>query len=120
VSCIDALARLQSNSTVGDRFCIWVEDELPSFDGKISRPFYDEFRNGLVHEARIKNGGRFAVDQPTTIDLTVGILSINPTLLADEVTCALSKYLAALKGQSKACQHLIVKLKTEFQYELTL
>jgi len=121
VSCIDALSRLQSKSKAGvrRRFCAWVENELPSFHSPaIAGRFYDEFRNGLVHEARIKKGGQFSLEQSSTVDTASGVLSINPMRLAKEVYVALQRYVATLKGRPTACQDLLARLKTDFKYEL--
>lgn len=54
VSCIDALARIRFGDGVGRRFCKFALDELKSFsDPDMAERFYDEFRNGLVHEGRL-------------------------------------------------------------------
>ena len=120
VSCVDALARLRSTATVGHRFCTWIRDELPSFhDAHIARRFYDEFRNGLVHEARIKNGGQFSLEQAKTVDTGSGVLSINPKYLVSEVGVALQRYIFELKAKPSACNDLLKRLKKDFQYELS-
>src|SRR5262245_37143228 len=53
VSCVDALARFKYGiaATVHYRFTNFASNELVSFGGGLSERFYDEFRNGLVHEA---------------------------------------------------------------------
>lgn len=120
VSCIDALARLELSGGVGARFCTWVRDELQSFGNiEIAHRFYDEFRNGLVHEARIKNGGQFSLEQSKTVDTASGVLSINPQHLADEVSAALHHYIAKLRAEPRACNELLGRLKIDFQYELS-
>jgi hypothetical protein len=56
VSCIDALARARfSDPKVGDRIKRFAREELKSFPREaLAVRFYHDFRNGLVHEARIK------------------------------------------------------------------
>jgi len=120
VSCIDALARLQQSTGVGDRFRTWVRAELQSFaNPDIAHRFYDEFRNGLVHEARIKNGGQFSFDQPKTVDVVSGALSVNPRHLADEVSNALDRYVSRLKRETNTRNKLLERIKTDFEHELT-
>jgi hypothetical protein len=120
VSCIDALARIESSAGVGDRFRSWVKDELQSFnDGEIARRFYEEFRNGLVHEARIKNGGQFSLEQSKTVDTTMEVLSINPKCLAEEVGIALDRYVDKLRSDGSSCDKLRVRLKEDFRYEFS-
>jgi hypothetical protein len=43
---------------VGDRIKYWLASEISEFDQKLAELFYDHFRNGLVHEGHIKNGGQ--------------------------------------------------------------
>ena len=78
VSCIDALSCLQSKpkASVRRRFCSWIKTGLPSFgSAAIAERFYCEFRNGLVHEARIKKGGQFSLEQSCTMDKGIKIKS---------------------------------------------
>jgi hypothetical protein len=93
VSCIDALARLRLGGGVGKRFEKFTHDALSSFSGvDLAQRFYQEFRNGLVHEARLKKGGQFSLETKATVELLDGLLIINPRLLAEEVREALSAY----------------------------
>lgn len=71
VSTIDLLACLTiscNSGTVGMRFKQWIKDHITAFDNSdpnseiLADKFYDEFRNGLVHEGRIKNVGQFSYD----------------------------------------------------------
>ncbi len=102
------------------RFCTWIKTDLPSFRGAaIADRFYCEFRNGLVHEARIKNGGQFSLEQSCTVNTASGVLSVNPMQLAKEVSDALQQYVATLKSRQSDCRKLLARLKTDFQYELT-
>ncbi|MCX9009527.1 MAG: hypothetical protein OIN66_00255 [Candidatus Methanoperedens sp.] len=72
VSTIDLLAciTISCNSrTVGMRFKQWLKEHITAFDNSdpnsdiLADKFYDEFRNGLVHEGRIKNVGQFSYDK---------------------------------------------------------
>jgi hypothetical protein len=120
VSCIDALARIRSgNKAVGPRFRNWCEQELPSFRGnQISIRFYDDFRNGLIHEARIKNGGEFTLESNSTVERKDHILSINPLCLLKEVSVALDRYVALLKQNGNERNSFLQKIVSDFAYEL--
>jgi hypothetical protein len=98
VTCIDALARLRSGGGVGERFCRFAGKELHSFgDRELAKRFYEEFRNGLVHEGRLKKGGQFSLETGATVEQTGEILLVNPKYLANEVRAALRSYLAILE-----------------------
>ena len=66
---IDFLAGIEffPNQNVADRYKKWLNNRIPQFRDSdpqkpnqlISARFYYEFRNGLVHEGRIKNAGQF-------------------------------------------------------------
>ncbi len=97
VSCIDALARFRFGGLVGARFRKFVAEDLRSFSGDgVAQRFYDHFRNGLVHEARIKKGGQFSLETKTTVEELGGLLLINPVCLAHEVRAALESYVTLL------------------------
>jgi hypothetical protein len=70
LSALDALARLLTGiSGVGERFRSAAEEI--GIDSSSSQQFYDFYRNGLLHEARIKSGACFdqsAVDLLQKID----------------------------------------------------
>lgn len=98
VSCIDALARIRFGDGVGKRFGKFALDELKSFSAPgVAERFYDEFRNGLVHEGRLKNGAQFSLEIGTTIEQLDGILVVNPKYLGNEVRSALDSFVALLQ-----------------------
>jgi hypothetical protein len=101
VSCIDALARVRFGVGVGERFKRFARYELKSFAaGDLAERFYLDFRNGLIHEARLKEGGQFSLEVEKTAQEIDGILLVNPGLLIDEVRSALAGYVAQLHGES--------------------
>lgn len=73
VSCIDALSRYDSKyaklDTDQKRISQWVQEKLPSFEDGYNSRFYYDFRNGLVHEARIKKAGSFSYEIDKTFIL---------------------------------------------------
>lgn len=57
VTTIDFLARIAIGSDkVGERLRVWLKDNISANDDLANR-FSKDFRNGLVHEGRIKNCG---------------------------------------------------------------
>jgi hypothetical protein len=120
VASIDALARLtRPEPEVGIRFVRWMTSELPGFgDENLSRRFYREFRNGLVHECRIKNGGKFAlVSERETVRILNGVLIVNVRCLFEEVDDALRKYIELLRQNLNERNRLSTLLLKEFEYE---
>jgi len=102
--CVDALARLEtSDSVVGRRFKSFVRDNLPSFASpERADSIYDDFRNGLIHEGRIKSGAQFSLDIGETITNIEGIVLVNPMLLAGEVSVALDRFIEVLRADAGA------------------
>ncbi len=123
VSCIDALAKLRYGkryrNKVGQRFKKWIKEELVSFkDTEFAHRFYDDFRNGLVHETRIKNGGEFSLEQKCTANVYYFSLRINPLNLYEEVVTALSRYKQQLISDQAFRDEFISNLRVTFEREL--
>jgi len=67
ITTVDFLARISiGTDRVRERITDWLKTNIVGFRGNLNSPkqtlanrFYDEFRNGLVHEGRIKNAGQF-------------------------------------------------------------
>lgn len=115
VSVIDFMAGLHRYASqlrrrpVGNDFETFVENKLPGFvQTGLATRFYDEFRNGLIHDNRIKNGGEFSFETTTTVTVIVDgdLLRINPDLLTAEVTEALRSLVERLKADSAARERL--------------
>lgn len=121
VSSIDALAEIQSGSQgVKSRFCKWTAAELKSFeDPDVNKRFYEDFRDGLVHNARVKRGSQFSLDQNATVVYERSILSINPLLLADEVNDALSRFVTKLENNEPLRDLFVKRIRSEFKDELS-
>jgi len=100
--CVDALARLQTGDpVVGRRFKNFVRDHLPSFASEARAAcLYEDFRNGLIHEGRIKSGAQFSLDAPETLTSINGIVLVNPVVLANEVGGALDRYVDVLHADA--------------------
>ena len=97
VTCIDSLARLRFGGEVGRRFKKFARQELPSFsETRTAERFYEEFRNGLVHEGRLKEGAQFSIEIENTLNEIDGVLLINPKFLAEELRTSLTSYIDRL------------------------
>ncbi len=103
VTTIDFMAGLHhfaealADRSVGSDFRWFARNKLQSFhSGDLAMRLYDEFRNGLTHEARIKNAGEFSFSWSQTVRLASGRLCINPTWLLREVKEALDQQIAEL------------------------
>jgi hypothetical protein len=110
VSCIDALARVRFNDPkVGDRIKRFARTELKSFPSDaLAARFYEDFRNGLVHEARIKDGGQFSLEIGNTVEDLGGLMLINPARLAAELRASIDTY-AALLNRDRAARQALAK-----------
>ena len=114
VSCVDALARRCFGNGVGKRFTRFAREQLKSFaSGDLAKRFYLEFRNGLVHETRLKEGGQFSLDIESTVEILDGLLLVNPRLLAIEIRSALNSYVALLRGDAKELVKLSQSLRKD-------
>lgn len=122
VSCIDALARFRfDRGSVEQRFVTFATKHLPGFsDDGLATRFYEEFRNGLVHEARIKKGGQFSLDSNETVEELEGVLLINPRHLAQEVSMALESFVELLIQDTAQRQRLAMRLKADFSVEFAI
>lgn len=120
LSCIDALARFKTGSdVVGERFKTFARQELGSFaEGQWADRLYYSFRNGLIHEGRIKAGAQFSLDTENTVDEIQGAFVINPMRLADEVDGALTRYVAQLKADRDLRSLLAARLSDDHRDDL--
>lgn len=107
VSTIDCLASITyKNEGVGDRFKKWVTKNLTEFDkhdytcGTLACRFYNEFRNGLIHEGRIKNRGQFSNVYKELVDTSEGIMLINPENLLNKINDIFEKYITNIEKET--------------------
>ena len=127
VSTIDFMAGLHhspealADRSVGADFRRFARRELPSFDADdLSQRLYDEFRNGLTHEARIKNAGEFSFDWPQTIRRVGGRLCMNPDYLLREVESALDQQIAELTKDKVKREEAANRLRALFTKEFEI
>jgi hypothetical protein len=65
-----------------------------------ARRFYEEFRNGLVHEGRIKNCGQFSDNFSELIHMEDTIMVINPVLLLEAIKTLFETYMDNVKDDT--------------------
>lgn len=125
VATIDFLARISIGGNTGDRFETWLcknTTELrkkdPSNNRTLSRRFYEEFRNGLVHEGRIKNCGQFSYEFKDLVSVNDGVMLVNPERLLDEITKAFEKYMQEVKENEEDFRKFKKALKRDFQADV--
>jgi len=119
---IDFLARIETGlDKVGKRFRDWVKlyfkdfnDEDISLNNFASR-LYEEFRNGLVHEGRIKEASQFSYDFSKLVIIEGLIMIINPKYLFKEIIRSFKKYISKLKTEKSEFDIFKKNLKEDFQ-----
>jgi hypothetical protein len=113
VATIDFLARIETGSDkVKERFGEWIKNNIEKFNKRdpdnvsqtLAQRFYDEFRNGLVHEGRIKNAGQFSYDCNELVDTIKAsgagtVMRINPDCLLGAIAVAIERYLCRLRAE---------------------
>ena len=85
---------------------------------RIAKGFDDYFRNGLIHEGRIKNCGQFSYDYNWLINFEDDFYVINPNILLTEVDTYFRKYLRLLSEDENSYSVFIAKLKRQFKPDI--
>jgi len=128
VSAIDFLAsfnytapEMENRVNIGKCFKDFVQAHLPSFtQATYATRFYREFRNGLVHEARLKNAAEFNLNLDRVLQLRHGQLAINPRALIAEVRDALTEQVRKVREDRLVFQHLVRRIQSQFAKELSV
>jgi hypothetical protein len=126
VALIDFIARYSSGSRkVKERFTWWLEANIAEFKAKVSLKaqtlgsrFYEDFRNGLVHEGRIKNLGQFSKDFRELLHLIDGGMIVNPTQLIQKTGEGVSRYCELVRKDKSQFEKLKRRLEIDFQAEI--
>jgi len=116
VSCIDAIARLMFEAArVGERFERFAREKIKMFAADdLAHRFYEDFRNGLVHEARIKRGGQFSLQYEDAVRELGSVLVINPGHLLREIDAAMTQFLEQLVNEEAECARVAAILRNDF------
>jgi hypothetical protein len=124
VATIDFLARISlgEKKKPGIRIKEWISENIPDFKKNSRSPgiFYQFFRNGLVHEGRIKNGGQFTYEIPGTVYLEKEVMLINPGNLLKDIKTSVVDYLKILECDKEKFKKFKDQVKDDFKEEIKL
>jgi len=87
-------------------------------DEEIARLFVDHFRNGLVHEARVKSGGEFYLTAERVAQPRAASLAVNPMLLANAVHARLGGFCQQVEKTPADLNALKKRIRSRFSAEL--
>lgn len=124
VAAIDAMSRLyfgpnRLRRVTNRDFRTFARHLLPSFGKpKAADLLWENYRNGLVHEGRVKEGCQFELGRQTTLDLTGPLPLIDPARLLAEVRAALQQLVKEMKESASFRREMAKLLRREFRYEL--
>ena len=130
VTTIDFLARIKTGllDNVGKRFEDWLRSNIKEFDSRpdpdnpsqtLAYRFYDEFRNGPVHEGRIKNAGQFSYNfKKELVKVEHEIMVVNPGLLLNAIISSFNKYMHHVENEEFAFHQLRCALIRDFEKDV--
>jgi len=127
ITAIDFLARIETGlDRIGKRFEKWLKDNIEEFDKQdpdcqsrtLAYRFYDEFRNGLVHEGRIKNAGQFSCEIKELVEVTESVMIVNPEKLLQAIEKTFDKYIGMLEKEGSIFQIFKCALIIDFQRDV--
>jgi hypothetical protein len=124
VTCIDAMSRFahgpnRLNRKSGQDFRTFARTRLPSFKGlPAATLLYDNYRNGLVHEARLKNGCQFALGLNRTLDTSGAFPVVDAARLLQELRESVYALVEEMRASKPFREQLVTYVRREFAYEL--
>ena len=126
IATIDLLAKMSLNSRGNARIVEWLEINIPVFRKKDDGGFYStlaerfckEYRNGLVHECRVKNGGQFAEQFDCTLKIINNVMIINPSYLVKDIHKSLIIYTDKLHKNDAIYHRFKRRLKNDYQKDV--
>lgn len=120
---IDAIAKYEIGGYSGKRFKEWISKNLQDFKTlkwEYIERIYEEFRNGLIHEGRIKNGGQFTYEISKAVVVTDEVILINPKLLLEQLRTAFNIYMSNVKSNPEKQRNLSEEIKKDFNQDLKM
>lgn len=91
----------------------------PNFTNRtLADRFNDEFRNGLIHEGRIKNVGQFSYDFPEIINMEEEVMIVNPGKLLCKIEFLLDNYIKQVKESESLFLKFRESLRKDFKREI--
>ena len=128
ITTIDFLARIETGllNGVGERFEKWLKDNIKEFDIQdpdrpsqtLAHRFYDEFRNGLVHEGRIKNAGQFSYEFDELVKVIDSVMIVNPEKLLEAIKKSFNRYMEVVEKEKFAFQAFKCALIRDFRRDV--
>lgn len=120
---IDFLARYSRDERDDEgRFAGWLSEHALGRNEEadaLARRLYRDFRHGLVHEGRVKNGGQFSFDYgDRLIFCEDGVAIVNPALLLGAVSGAFRRDCDLLLSDARAYTRFVGQLRRDFRKEL--
>jgi hypothetical protein len=124
---IDFVARIETGEgAVGPRVKKWLSSHIGAFgqtssdtsNKTFAELFYLNFRNGLVHEGRIKKLGQFSFDESEIVSMKDGVMLVNPRLLLTEVRSAFLRYCEKLRSEESIFNEFRRNLIRDFREEV--
>jgi hypothetical protein len=129
VTTIDFLARITIESDeVRKRIEQWLRKYINEFNQEVpdnrsrtlARRFYEEFRNGLVHEGRIKNCGQFSDDYSELIHMEDRIMVINSVFLLKAIKKSFETYMDNVENDTSLFHQFKCALIRDFGDDVEL
>jgi len=107
----------------------WLKDNIndfkkpdPNYSGRrsLADRFYNEFRDGLIHEGRIKSGGQFSYDYQELIKLEDKVMIVNPDILLLEINNFFNKFIIKINRDDTTFYQFRDSLRNDFIKEIEL
>lgn len=119
VCAADALGGFITGASANTARTVGFFQSIPGLqDPEVAVLFVDHFRHGLVHEARVKCGGKFSVEVHSVAERQGASLAVNPRLLAEAVHARLVAYRDQLNSNTAALAALKKTIRRRFATEL--
>jgi hypothetical protein len=97
---------------------IWLCKNIREFGGDkvLAKKFWKWFRDGLIHEGRVKAFGQFSLEFPNLLNTDGRALVVNPKVLLEAIQKALQRYFENI-GETQSVR-LIKRLERYFGTEI--
>lgn len=119
VCAADALAGFITGASGTKERMVAFFRHIPGLDEpETAKLFCEHFRNGLVHDARVKHGSEFSVGIRGVAQRQGTRLAVNPLLLAGGVRRVLQEYRERLHNDPNELKSLRARIRRRFKVEL--
>lgn len=118
---VDAIAKYStSKKNSSERIKEWLQLNINGVDVPLANKLNDYFRNGLIHEARVKNNGQFSYEINCSVHYEFGIIVVNPLKFMLEVEIAFSNFISELQTDNNLFTIFQQRLKKDFEVEISM